>query len=149
MVWKPHVTVAAIVEQNNRYLLVEEQTSSGIAYNQPAGHLDPGENLIDAVKRETLEETGWLFEPEYVVSLQLWRKAPDASTFLRVCFAGHCSDHDPGRELDVGIIAAHWLSRDEIIAKGKQLRSPLVLTSIDQYISGEKHSLSLLKSFLD
>lgn len=149
MIWKPHVTVAAIAEKNQQFLLVEEHTSNGIAFNQPAGHLEPGENLIQAVQRETLEETAWQFEPEYLVSIQLWRPNENKPTFLRVCFAGQCSDHFPDNSLDEGIIAAHWLSRDEVAAKTGQLRSPLVLTSIDQYLAGEKHDLSLLKSFLD
>ena len=149
MVWKPHVTVAAIIERDQRFLLVEEETSNGLAFNQPAGHLEPNESLIDAVKREVNEETAWQFTPEYITSIQLWRKNPDASSFLRVCFVGQCSDHQKGQKLDEGIIATHWLTRDEIANKKSQLRSPLVLTTIDQYLSGERHPLSLLKTFLD
>ncbi|PKM33529.1 MAG: NUDIX hydrolase, partial [Gammaproteobacteria bacterium HGW-Gammaproteobacteria-10] len=76
MVWKPHVTVAAIIENDRRFLLVEEETSNGLAFNQPAGHLEKGEDLINAVKREVNEETAWQFEPEYIVSVQLWRRNP-------------------------------------------------------------------------
>lgn len=149
MVWKPHVTVAAIIEHNQRFLLVEEETDQGRAFNQPAGHLEPGESLIDAVKREVNEETAWEFSPESITSIQLWRKNPDFPSFLRVCFVGQCHNHQTEQALDEGIIATHWLTRDEIVAKKSQLRSPLVLTTIDQYLKGERHPLSLLKTFLD
>jgi 8-oxo-dGTP pyrophosphatase MutT (NUDIX family) len=147
MVWKPHVTVAAVIEQDNRFLLVEEETDTGIRFNQPAGHLEENEDLIAAIKREVSEETGWQFEPQYVVAIQLWRKSPDYPSFIRVCFSGLCHSHNPSRRLDEGIIATHWLSRDEI--QTKALRSPLVLISVDQYLSGQRHPLSLLHSFLD
>jgi len=149
MVWKPHVTVAAIIEQEERFLLVEEHTDNGIEFNQPAGHLEPGESLIDAVKREVNEETAWQFNPEYITSIQLWRKHPDSPSFLRVCFAGKCFNHAPEQSLDPDIIRTHWLSYNEIVAHKKRLRSPLVLTTIDQYLSGEQHPLTLLKTFLD
>ncbi|GAB4254826.1 MAG: NUDIX hydrolase [Methylomicrobium sp.] len=149
MVWKPHVTVAAIIESDKRFLLVEEETSNGLAFNQPAGHLEKGENLIDAVKREVAEETAWQFEPEHVVSVQLWRKNPDSPSFLRVCFAGHSHSFDPERPLDEGIVATHWLTRDEIAAQKQRLRSPLVLIGIDEFLAGKKHPLTLLQSFLD
>jgi 8-oxo-dGTP pyrophosphatase MutT (NUDIX family) len=149
MVWKPHVTVAAVIEQGRRFLVVEEETSYGLQFNQPAGHLEEGEDLITAVKREVLEETGWRFEPEYIVSIQLWRKNPGCPSFVRVCFSGHCHSHNPARQLDEGIVATHWLTRDEVEAEKHRLRSPLVLISIDDYLSGQQHSLSLLKSFID
>ena len=149
MVWKPHVTVAAVIERNQNFLLVEEETPNGIAFNQPAGHLEEGEDLVAAVKREVLEETGWQFEPVYIVAIQLWRKHPKATSFLRVCFAGQGHSHDPKLELDEGIINTHWLNRDEIIADRSRLRSPLVLMLVNQYLQGERHPLSLLKSFLD
>lgn len=149
MVWKPHVTVAAIIENKQRFLLVEEETSSGLAFNQPAGHLEEGESLIEAVKREVLEETAWQFEPEHVVSVQLWRRNSASPSFLRICFAGHCHSFDPNQALDEGIIATHWLSRTEVEAKIGQLRSPLVLIGIDEFLSGRRYPLTLLESFLD
>ena len=149
MVWKPHVTVAAVIEKNNQFLLVEEHTSYGLAFNQPAGHLENGESLMTAIKREVLEETAWLFEPRYIVSIQLWRKNSQAESFLRVCFAGDCYQHNPNLALDEGIVATHWLTHQQIIAKKNQLRSSLVLTSIEQYLSGEHYPLNLLKSFID
>ncbi|SHE23441.1 NUDIX hydrolase [methanotrophic endosymbiont of Bathymodiolus puteoserpentis (Logatchev)] len=149
MVWKPHVTVAAIIEQDQRFLLVEEKTPTGIAFNQPAGHLEPSESLIDAVKREVNEETAWQFIPEYLTSIQLWRKNPDFPSFMRVCFVGHCYNHKPEQALDEGIIRTHWLTYNEIVDHKSQLRSPLVLTTIDQYLAGEHYPLTLLTTFLD
>jgi len=149
MIWKPHVTVAAIIERDQHFLLVEEHTSNGIAFNQPAGHLENGESLIDAVKREVNEETAWHFTPEAITSIQLWRKSADADSFLRVCFIGQVDNFQAQQSLDDGIIAAHWLTRADIAAKKSQLRSPLVLSTIDQYLNGERYPLSLLKTFLD
>lgn len=149
MVWKPHVTVAAIIESDQRFLLVEEVTSNGLEFNQPAGHLEQGEDLINAVKREVLEETAWQFEPEHLVSVQLWRRNPESPSFLRVCFAGYCHSFDPQQKLDEGIIATHWLTHAEIVAKQDRLRSPLVLIGIDEFLSGKRHPLNLVESFLD
>lgn len=151
MVWKPHLTVAAIIEHNHRFLLVEEETSSGLQFNQPAGHLEENEDLISAVKREVFEETAWHFEPDAIIAIQLWRKNPLTPTFVRICFSGHCHSHNPKQPLDDGIVAAHWLSSEEIRAKNQQqlLRSPLVLLSIDDYLKGQRYPLCLLKSFLD
>ena len=149
MVWKPHVTVAAVIERNQTFLLVEEETSNGLALNQPAGHLEESEDLINAVKREVVEETGWQFEPKYIVAIQLWRRHPKAPSFLRVCFTGEVHSHNPELELDEGIVDTHWLSRNEIEARRTRLRSPLVLMTVTQYLNGERHPLSLLKSFLD
>lgn len=149
MVWKPHVTVAAVIEKNQRFLLVEETTDNGVAFNQPAGHLEPGENLIHAVKREVREETAWRFEPQALVAVQLWRKTPDAPSFLRFCFTGSVHSHDPNQALDTGILATHWLSHEEIMAKREQLRSPLVLICVDEYLKGQHHPLSLLQTYLD
>ena len=149
MVWKPHVTVAAIIEREHRFLLVEEETDNGIAFNQPAGHLESGESLINAIQREVNEETAWQFTAEYITSIQLWRKNPDFPSFLRVCFVGSCHDYQSEQALDEGIISTHWLTREEIVARKSQLRSPLVVTTIDQYLNGEHYPLSLLKTFLD
>ena len=148
MVWKPHVTVAAVIEKDQRFLLVEEETSNGLAFNQPAGHLEEGEDLITAVKREVIEESGWQFEPNYLLAIQLWRKNNTSSTFLRVCFAGHCHSHNPNIELDEGIVDIHWLTRNEIYKNQARLRSPLVLNSVDEYLNGQQYPLYLLKSLL-
>jgi 8-oxo-dGTP pyrophosphatase MutT (NUDIX family) len=149
MVWKPHVTVAAVIERDHRFLLVEEHTPDGLQFNQPAGHLEQHEDFISAVKREVYEETAWQFEPEYLLAVQLWRKTPDHSTFLRLCFSGHCHSHEPNKTLDEGIVTTHWLTRKEIVEQSHRLRSPLVLFSIDEYLSGQHYPLSLLKNLLD
>jgi ADP-ribose pyrophosphatase YjhB (NUDIX family) len=149
MVWKPHVTVAAVIENNNKFLLVEEETSNGLAFNQPAGHLEPGEDLITAVKREVNEETAWQFIPEFVIAIQLWRKTPEFPSFLRVCFSGQVHSYNANQNLDDGIIATHWLSRKEIFEKKSRLRSPLVLKSTDSYLDGQQYPLSIVKSYLD
>ncbi len=147
MVWKPHVTVAAIIEHEQRFLFVEEMTPYGLQFNQPAGHLEEHEDLIDAIKREVLEETAWHFTPKYITGVHLWRREPESPTFVRFCFSGECYNYQSAQSLDDGIVATHWLTRDEIATK--TLRSPLVLTSIDDYLSGSHYPLSLLKSFLD
>ncbi|WFP51727.1 NUDIX hydrolase [Methylomonas sp. EFPC3] len=149
MVWKPHVTVAAVIEKNGRFLVVEETTAHGIAFNQPAGHLEEGEDLIAAVIREVREETAWEFQPEALITTQLWRRNPEMPSFLRFCFAGIVDNHNPAQALDDGIIGTHWLSRNEICARRDQLRSPLVLTTIDEYLKGQRYPLSLLQTFLD
>ena len=149
MVWKPHVTVAAIIEQNNHFLFVEEETPYGLQFNQPAGHFEQNEDLITAVKREVNEETAWQFDPQHIVSIQLWRKNPEAPTFIRICFSGNCHSYNPDQKLDTGIIATHWLTRDEIALQQHRLRSPLVLISVDDYLNGHRYPLSLIKSFLD
>ncbi|MEY4718788.1 MAG: hypothetical protein RL563_1406 [Pseudomonadota bacterium] len=148
MVWKPHVTVAAVIENKGQFLIVEENTDLGLAFNQPAGHLEEGEDLITAVKREVLEETAWQFEPEALIAVQLWRRSPECPSFVRFVFSGQVFDHQSARQLDEGIIATHWLNRNQIAAKHQQLRSPLVLTSVDDYLQGQRYPLSLIQSFL-
>ncbi|CAG7856847.1 hypothetical protein MCAMS1_01491 [biofilm metagenome] len=149
MVWKPHVTVAAVIEREGRFLLVEEHTASGLKFNQPAGHLEENESLIDAVKREVLEETAWQFEPEALLSIQLWRRNPKQPSYLRYCFTGQCHSHNPDHQLDDGIVATHWLSPEDIIAQPKRMRSPLVSIAVEEYLKGERYPLAMLKSFLD
>ena len=148
MIWAPHVTVAAIAERDKRFLMVEEMVDGSVVINQPAGHLEPGESLIEAVRRESLEETGWIFEPSALVGIHLWKPSETSETFLRVSFTGHCTDHDPDRELDTGIMNAAWFSRDELVRRSAALRSPLVLEGIDDYLAGIRYPLTLLKSML-
>jgi 8-oxo-dGTP pyrophosphatase MutT (NUDIX family) len=151
MVWKPHLTVAAVIERNNRFLLVEERTPNGIQFNQPAGHLEENENLLAAVKREVYEETAWQFEPEHVIGIYLWRKYNRSPTFVRICFSGYCHSFQPDQPLDSGIISTHWLSPDEINVKRQQklLRSPLVMQNIEDYLNGNRYPLTLIKSHLN
>lgn len=139
----PRVTVAAIAERNGRFLVVEEIASGRRVYNQPAGHLDPHESLLDAVVRETREETGHRFVPEALVGVHLWEHPRERLTFLRVCFAGR-AEGLPSGALDPEIVAVHWLTRAELAAEPARLRSPLVLRCLDEYLAGARHSLSLL-----
>ncbi len=145
MVWKPNVTVAAVIEQNDKFLLVEEEQGlSKTVFNQPAGHLDEGESIITATIRETLEETAHHFTPSAIVGIYRWIEPTSATTFLRVCFTGEVTAHDTHLELDDGIIATHWLSLDEINQLTPRLRSPLVRRCIDDYLAGRRYPLELL-----
>ncbi len=111
MNWAPHVTVAAIIEQDKRFLMVEEIDADGqLVINQPAGHLEENENLLDAVAREALEETGWLFMPETLVGIYQWKVPSNGITYLRICFRGtsHCSL--PQQPLDSDITRTIWMS---------------------------------------
>ena len=144
MVWKPHVTVAAVIERDNRFLVVEEKVRGERVLNNPAGHLEPGESFIEAVCRETLEETGWEFEPSSVTGIYLWKNGQD-ETMLRVAFHGRCARHHPDRGLDKDILGTLWLSRTELAEPTRQLRSPLVLQCIDDYLTGKRYPLELLK----
>jgi ADP-ribose pyrophosphatase YjhB (NUDIX family) len=147
MTWKPHVTVAAVIERQGRYLIVEEQTRYGLQFNQPAGHLEQGEDLITAVRREVAEETGWQFEPQFLLAVQIWRRDPGSPSFVRFCFSGEAHSHNPEQALDDGIIACHWLTRAEVAQR--PLRSPLVLKTIDEFENGSRYPLTLLHAFLD
>jgi 8-oxo-dGTP pyrophosphatase MutT (NUDIX family) len=144
MPWKPDVTVAAVVERDGQFLVVEERASRRIVVNQPAGHLENGETLTDAVVRETLEETGWTFEPEALVGIYLWKPARTQRTFLRVAFCGPAIEHHARRPLDHGIVRARWLTRAQLDALGPRLRSPLVLRCIDDYLANARYPLALL-----
>jgi 8-oxo-dGTP pyrophosphatase MutT (NUDIX family) len=149
MVWKPHVTVAAIAEREGRFLVVEEQVRGRRVFNNPAGHLEPDESFIDAVRREALEETGWEFEPDAVTGIYLWKNPEVDATFLRVAFHGRCTRHHPERSLDEGIVAPHWLSRAELADGTRPLRSPMVLHCIDDSLAGCRHPLDILSHITD
>ena len=144
MVWKPHATVAAIIERDDKFLVVEEVIQGQHVYNQPAGHLDPGETLLDAVIRETREESAWLFTPEAVTGIYLWKHPGNGETYLRVAFCGQCSEHDAEQALDTGIVQALWKSREELLQRPEQLRSPMVINCIDDYLEGIRYPLSIL-----
>ena len=150
MVWNPHTTVAAIIERDQQFLMVEETINGQQVYNQPAGHLDPNESILDAVVRETREETAWLFKPEALVGIYLWKKEDsdnkkdDADeTFLRFAYCGQCSDFQPDLELDVGIVSALWLTKTQLEEKAEKLRSPLVMRCIEDYLSGKRYPLDM------
>ncbi len=147
MIWKPNVTVAAIVENEGRYLLVEEQTSNGILFNQPAGHLEPEESIIQGAIRETLEETGYTFVPQSVLGIYRWHSRADNTIFLRFAFIGTVADHDPDRALDAGILSAGWFAVDEIRKMTYCHRSPLVMRCIDDHLAGKHYSLEILTHY--
>ena len=142
------VTVAAIVERNGRFLMVEEETGQGVVLNQPAGHLEPGESLLEAVVRETLEETGYAFEPEALLGFYRWGHVDKPVTFLRVAFFGSATDPAGPVTLDEGILATHWLTRDQLIAQPGRLRSPMVTRCIDDYLGGRRLELDCLVDVL-
>lgn len=147
---RPRVTVASVIERDGRFLVVEERPETGrLVINQPAGHLEGGETLPEAAIRETFEETGWRFTPEYLVGIYLWAHPNGQISYLRVCFGGTVHGHEPDSPLDEGIERAIWLNRDELQAQNERLRSPLVLGVIDDYLAGQRYPLSLLKSFLN
>jgi len=147
-VWCPHVTVACVVTDGDRFLMVEEDVNGRLAYNQPAGHLDDKESLISAAVRETLEETGWTVELEHLIGVHQWRSTEHGDGVVRFSFAARALSHDPQRALDKDIHRALWLTRDEIAALGDRLRSPLVLMSIDAWLAGQRYPLGLLHSLL-
>lgn len=144
MVWKPDVTVAAVIEREGRFLLIEEHVSSRLVFNQPAGHLELNESFVEAAIREALEETAWTFVPEAVSGIYLWQHPERNMSFLRVAFAGHVTEHHPERRLDRGIRRTLWLSREEVVQRSARLRSPMVLQCIDDYLAGNRYPLSML-----
>ena len=144
-IWRPHVTVATVVPKDGRFLLVEEDVRGRIVLNQPAGHLDPNEPLQVAAVRETLEETGWEVELHCLLCVQQWRNAESGREFVRFTFAAMPVRHHAGRPLDAGILRALWLTRDEIAAEGPRLRSPMVLSSIDDWIAGHRIPLDAIR----
>ena len=147
MTWKPNVTVAAVLECDGKFLLVEEETDEGIRFNQPAGHLECRESLTDAVIRETLEETGYRFVPQYLIGVYNWRNEVRDVTYLRFAFAGEIAGHDAQRALDAGIIAARWLTMDEIRALETRHRSPLIMRCIEDWQAGKRYPLDLIAHY--
>ena len=144
MIWKPNVTVAAVVEQDGRFLLVEEDTARGRLYNQPAGHLDAGESLVRAVEREALEETAYTFEPTAVLGIYQYQSDADGVTYIRFAFTGNITAHEENRALDHGIVRALWLTPAEIRREVQRHRSPLVMRCIDDYMAGRRYPMALL-----
>ena len=142
--WRPHVTVAAIIERAGRFLLVEERTRQGLRLNNPAGHLEPGETLVQACAREVREETAHAFRPTHLVGVYLSEPGPEGITYLRFAFCGELGDAIPGQALDQGIIRTVWMTADEVRASAPRHRSGAVLRCLRDYLGGARHPLSIL-----
>ena len=149
--WKPSVTVAAIIEQNGKFLLVEEHTPEGLRLNNPAGHLDPGESLVDGCVRETLEETTYAFRPTALVGVYMSRIQPlgnkakaEAVTYLRFAFCGELGEVQVGRQLDTGIVRTLWMTPGEIRASAGRHRSPLLVRCMEDHLAGQRYPLGLV-----
>ncbi|WP_336366767.1 NUDIX hydrolase [Marinobacter sp. C2H3] len=143
-VWTPHATVAVIVEDpDGRFLMVEEHSDGRIVFNQPAGHIEENEAVLDAVRRETLEETGWAVEPRHFLGLYTYVAPANGVTYYRFCYAADALERVT-EQLDDGIIAAHWLTLDELRAQPDRLRSPLVLRCIEDYRNGRRYPLDVV-----
>jgi 8-oxo-dGTP pyrophosphatase MutT (NUDIX family) len=141
---RPVVTVATIVVRDDAFLLVEEETRAGVRLNQPAGHLEAGETLVDAAARETLEETGYRVAPSALIGIYRWQTPETGATFLRFAFAADVDAHDPRRVLDDGIVRALWLPYESLVARRAMHRSPLVLRCVDDYRAGIRRALDLV-----
>ncbi|HEU4780352.1 MAG TPA: NUDIX hydrolase [Steroidobacteraceae bacterium] len=141
MPWNPEVTVAAIAEQDGRFLMVEERSRGRLVLNQPAGHLEDRETLLEAVIREAREETAWRFRPEALVGVYLWRNPVDERSFLRFAFCGTVDDHQPKQPLDIGIVRAVWMTHEQLLSQSARLRSPLVLRCLDDFLRGSRQPL--------
>jgi ADP-ribose pyrophosphatase YjhB (NUDIX family) len=147
--WKPNVTVAAVIAHDGRFLMVEEESPKGLRLNNPAGHLDCGESLATACARETLEETSYHFEPTALIGIYLSRQLDHQGSdisYLRFAFAGELGIFDPERTLDTGIVRTLWMSADEIRASAARHRSPLVLQCIEDFLTGRRYPMDLIRT---
>jgi len=144
MIWKPSVTVAAVIERDGRFLFVEEEIDGRRVLNQPAGHLDPGESLVAACAREALEETAHRFAPNALVGVYRWHYAAKDVTFLRFCFSGEILSVEKDRTLDKEIVRLHWLTLDELKARKAEHRSPLVQKCVEDHLAGRRFPLDVL-----
>ena len=146
--WKPNVTVAAIIEREGRYLLIEEHTAEGLRLNNPAGHLDPSESLVDACIREALEETTCTFTPQALLGVYLSRFQRPATqediTYVRFAFCGSVGPSNPALKLDKGIVRTLWMTPEEVRASADRHRSPLVLRCIEDHLAGQRFPLATL-----
>lgn len=147
MNWPLHVTVAAVIERDGQFLMVQESIQGQSVINQPAGHLEQNENLVEAVVRETLEETAWHFEPNALLGIYRWTH-PRGMTYLRFSFTGNLLHEEKERALDEGIEQTIWLDRQSLLQREYQLRSPMVLQCVDDYLAGTRLPLSTIKDIL-
>lgn len=145
--WQAHVTVAAVVARDDKFLLVEEIVAEGLRLNQPAGHWERGESLSAAVVRETFEETGYTVAPRALLGIYTWQPEDLTRTYLRIAFSVEILDHDAQATLDQGIVRALWLSPAEMTARQAQHRSPLVMRCVEDYLSGKKYPLDLISDY--
>ena len=141
---KLSVTVAAVIQQEGRYLLVEEQTDDGIRINQPAGHLEPDESILQGAVRETLEETAYEFSPTALVGIYRWPHPASGVTYIRFAFCGELGSHQVDRVLDRGILRTLWLTPEELRSRAASHRSPLVLRCVEDHLAGRCYSLDML-----
>jgi len=148
MVWKPNVTVAAVIERDGKFLLVEEETSQGVRLNQPAGHLEAHESILDAVAREALEESAYNFVPQHLLGIYRWHSDESDTTFLRFAITGAIAGHEADSKLDIGILQAVWMTPDEIRSTQKQHRSPLILRCVEDYLNDKRYPLELLVHYV-
>ena len=149
MRWRPDLTVATIVARQGRFLMVEEHIGGRLVLNQPAGHVEDGESILEAAIRETLEETAWHVQPQHLVGTYLWRNPRNGSTTLRFALAADALHEQVGQALDRGIVAAHWLSREQLVSHSHRLRSDLVLRCIDDWLAGQRFDLTALATVRD
>ena len=146
----PHITVAAVIERAGKYLMVKEFANDLIVFNQPAGHWEVDETLVDAAKRETLEETAWEFTPEALVAVYRWKHPQKDDVYLRVTFCGSVDNYHNEQSLDEGIIEAPWMSRQELAALPEiERRSAMVLQSINDYERGQRYDLNILSDVIE
>lgn len=141
--WQPHVTVAVVVERDNKYLLVEELSNGVLVFNQPAGHLEQNESLAEAAIRETCEETAWTIKLNGIVGISLHLSEHNQVTYHRTTFFGEALSHDPEQPLDEGIRRALWMTYEEILALRDRMRSELVIRTIEQYRDGHRYPMTL------
>jgi 8-oxo-dGTP pyrophosphatase MutT (NUDIX family) len=141
----PHATVASILFDGERFALVEELIDNRLVLNQPAGHIEPGEDPLQAAIRETLEETGLHFQPEFLVGIYSWCSANNGVCYLRFCFSGSYITDPAAKPLDDDISGVTWLNKAEIDARSSELRSPLVSRCVDDFLADQRYPLSVLR----
>jgi len=147
MTWKPNVTVAAVIEQDGKFLLVEEHTSQGLRLNQPAGHWESNESLAQAVVREVLEESACDFEPQHLIGVYRWHAENSNITYLRFAYSGSILAHHEELPLDKGIVRTLWMTPDEIRTSTHRHRSPLILQCVEDYLAGKRYPLELVTHY--
>lgn len=140
-----HVTVAAIIERDNKYLMVEETSGGRLVFNQPAGHLEPQESLVDAAIREVQEEAARTFHPEYLIGVYSWVHPRKGHTIIRFTYSGSCSDFDPEQKLDQGIERAIWLPYEALAGMESRLRSPMVMRCIEDYRGNKRYPVDIIQ----